>query len=702
MEAVKSLIERILPGQSGQFEFETIDADNGRDVYELEGRGGKIILRGNHAGSMAAAFGWYLKYTLKQNISWCGKRITAFEDGLPMPEFYRRVIEQEYRVYMNYCTHSYSAAWWDWDRWEFEIDMMALNGVNMPLAITGTESVWYHTLLDLGFTDGEARDFLAGPGFLAWQWMTNLEHHGGPLPKSWIDEHEELGKKILARELEFNMKPIQQGYSGFVPNAMKKKYPTGKFLVKKTWNNIGHTTEIDPLDPLFKKIGTAFMENQKKIFGAYGFYACDPFHEGTPPVDGSDYLNLVGKTISELYASFDKNYTWVMQAWSIRKDIATVVPKEHLLILDLNASFPIRYDGYWGYRFVAGVLHNFGARMSSLHGDMPLMAENRFNKAKESAPSVRGVGLFMEGIGQNPVFYDLALEMLTRSDSVDLDSWIREYIIRRYGAGDENLYRAWKLLLDHVYVRDTDFVERGTVLCTRPCLNLRGTGPCDSFYIHYDNKILLEAIQLLGKTHCATEGFRYDVMDLCRQLLSNYAQRLYREVAHSFVQKDLPGFERLSNEFLTLLHEIDRMLSLRPEWTLQKWISDARAFGKNKEEKDLYEYNARMQITIWGNEENSLLFDYAWKEWAGLIGSYHAVRWQKFFDMLREKLAKGEDYDEDALPVFENRIVWHASEFYTKLADFEGQWAHDTTPIPLNIPDASYVMKLVDKYADKI
>ena len=126
------------------------------------------------------------------------------------------------------------------------------------------------------------------------------------------------------------------------------------------------------------------MENQKKIFGAYGFYACDPFHEGTPPVDGSDYLNLVGKTISELYASFDKNYTWVMQAWSIRKDIATVVPKEHLLILDLNASFPIRYDGYWGYRFVAGVLHNFGARMSSLHGDMPLMAENRFNKAKES------------------------------------------------------------------------------------------------------------------------------------------------------------------------------------------------------------------------------------------------------------------------------------------------------------------------------
>lgn len=702
MQAVKDLIERILPGHSGQFVFEAIEAENGKDTYELDSKDGKIILRGNNSGSVAAAFGWYLKYTLKQNISWCGKRITVFEGELPLPDFYRRVIEQKYRVYMNYCTHSYSAAWWNWDRWEYEIDMMALSGVNMPLAITGTESVWYHTLLDLGFTDAEARDFLAGPGFLAWQWMTNLEHHGGPLPKSWIDEHEELGKKILKRELEFSMHPIQQGYSGFVPNLMKEKYPEGKFLVKKTWNNIGHTTEIDPLDPLFKKIGMTFMKNQQKIFGTYGFYACDPFHEGTPPVDGSEYLNLVGKTISELYAAYDKDYTWVMQAWSIRKDIATSVPKEHLLILDLDVTFPVSHDGYWGYEYIVGVLHNFGARMSSLHGDIPLMAENRFNKAKESAPAACGTGLFMEGIGQNPVFYDLALEMLTRSDAVCIDEWIRGYIERRYGMFDDNAYKAWKILLDNVYVRNTDFVERGTVLCTRPCLKLRGTGPCDSFNVHYDNKLLLEAINLLRKTDCDTEGYRYDLMDFCRQLLSNYAQKLYGKVSEAFLCKDAEAFDSLTGDFMKLLYEIDKMLALRPEWTLQKWIEDARSHGVTDEEKDLYEYNARMQVTIWGNEENSLLFDYAWKEWAGLIGSYHAARWQKFFDMLKEKLKNGEEYDEDSLPVFENRIIWHASEFYTRLGDFEAEWNHSTEKIPLPEVDGSYVLELVDEYADKI
>lgn len=32
---------------------------------------------------------------------------------------------------------SYSMAYWDWDRWEAEIDWMALQGINLPLAFTG-------------------------------------------------------------------------------------------------------------------------------------------------------------------------------------------------------------------------------------------------------------------------------------------------------------------------------------------------------------------------------------------------------------------------------------------------------------------------------------------------------------------------------------------------------------------------------------
>nr|XP_028955051.1 uncharacterized protein LOC103438974 isoform X2 [Malus domestica] len=32
--------------------------------------------------------------------------------------------------------------WWDWERWQKEIDWMVLQGTNLPLAFTGQESIW--------------------------------------------------------------------------------------------------------------------------------------------------------------------------------------------------------------------------------------------------------------------------------------------------------------------------------------------------------------------------------------------------------------------------------------------------------------------------------------------------------------------------------------------------------------------------------
>lgn len=35
-----------------------------------------------------------------------------------------------------------SYVWWTWERWEKEIDWMALQGINLPLAFTGQEAIW--------------------------------------------------------------------------------------------------------------------------------------------------------------------------------------------------------------------------------------------------------------------------------------------------------------------------------------------------------------------------------------------------------------------------------------------------------------------------------------------------------------------------------------------------------------------------------
>jgi len=37
---------------------------------------------------------------------------------------------------------SYSFVWWNWARWEQEIDWMAMHGTNLPLAFTAQEAIW--------------------------------------------------------------------------------------------------------------------------------------------------------------------------------------------------------------------------------------------------------------------------------------------------------------------------------------------------------------------------------------------------------------------------------------------------------------------------------------------------------------------------------------------------------------------------------
>ena len=103
--------------------------------------------------------------------------------------------------------------------------------------------------------------------------MQNLQSYGGPLPKSWIDKHIVLGKQIIERELELGMKPIQQGFSGYVPRELKEKYPEAKIQLQPSWCGFTGAAQLDPTDPLFAIIGRDFLEEEKKLFGAHGVYA---------------------------------------------------------------------------------------------------------------------------------------------------------------------------------------------------------------------------------------------------------------------------------------------------------------------------------------------------------------------------------------------------------------------------------------------
>src|SRR5664280_228619 len=125
----------------------------------------------------------------------------------------------------------------------------------------------------LGFSDEDIRGFLAGPPFLPFGWMGCLDGWGGPLPKTWVTRHEILQKQILARERALGMSPVLQGFTGHVPPATATRFP-GARLHKVRWIE-WETYLLDPLDPLFNRMATTFLQEQRRLFGTDHLYAAD-------------------------------------------------------------------------------------------------------------------------------------------------------------------------------------------------------------------------------------------------------------------------------------------------------------------------------------------------------------------------------------------------------------------------------------------
>ena len=49
---------------------------------------------------------------------------------------------------------------------------------------------------------------------------------------------------------------------------------------------------------------------------------------------------------------------------------------------------------------------------------------------------------------------------------------------------------------------------------------------------------------------------------------------------------------------------MDILLGTDDHFLLGDWLESAKALGTNEDEKNLYEYNARNQITLWGPTGN--------------------------------------------------------------------------------------------------
>lgn len=651
---IQGLLERIDKGASRKFVIEQVKSPT--DFFELDQKGDKVVIRGNNYVSIATGVNWYLKYYAGIQLSWNGMtaQLPAVLPAVPQKE--RHETDLKYRYDFNYCTYSYTMAFWDWDRWEKEIDWMALHGINLPLAVVGADVVWYNVLTKLGYTKDEINEFIAGPAFQGWWLMNNLEGWGGPNPDSWYKQRETLQKQILKRMREYGIRPVLPGYSGMVPHNAKERLGLN-VSDPGLWCGYRRPAFLQPTDPRFNEIAALYYKEMSRLYGKADFYSMDPFHEGGN-VAGVD-LNAAGQAIWGAMKKANPKAVWVAQAWQAnpRQKMIENLPAGDLIVLDLFAesrpqwgdpeSTWYRKEGFGKHDWLYCMLLNYGGNVG-LHGKMKHVIDE-FYKAKTSSfgKTMKGVGMTMEGSENNPVMFELLCELPWRPARFDKDEWLKNYTVARYGKADKAVQDAWLLLSNTIYNCPAKNTQQGThesVFCGRPDYDVYQVSSWSEMEPYYKPEDIIRAAGIMLSAADRFKGnnnFEYDLIDIVRQAVAEKGRLVYPIMIDAYKAGEKELFAASSQRFLDLILLQDKLLAARPEFKVGTWIEKARNLGTTPEEKDLYEWNARVQVTTWGNRvaaDEGGLRDYAHKEWNGLLRDFYYNRWKVWIDRQKAQL----------------------------------------------------------------
>lgn len=671
---VRALIERLLPGKSAAFLLEPIASKNLRDSFYVESKNDKIVIKGTNALAMAKGLNYYLKNVCNISVSWYSKDAINVPAALPMVKVpVGQECRFDKRFFLNYCTFGYTMLWWKWDEWERLIDWMALNGINMPLAITGQEYIWQRVWKQFGMTDEQSRAFFTGPSHLPWQRMGNLDRWLGPLPQSFIDNQFALQKQILKRERAFGMTPILPAFAGHVPKDLKVRFPDMKLTDLGSYDTGAENDAffLDPMDPLFVKIQKAYLKEQQKLLGTNHYYGADPFNEMNPPSWEPAYLAKVAKTIYSGMQAVDADASWIQMGWTFYYDrkhwtnprleaMIKAVPANKMILLDYFGEHTEIWrptDGFFNAPYIWCYLGNFGGNTQMA---APLLKVARLLPAAENDPNSRqmaGIGSTLEGFGVNDFMFEWLFDYAWNKDAVNTKDWIKKYAASRAGNNDTAVQAVWAKLLPLVYNNQVSGVGLGNIIQSKPMLKGHGDYSSLSSYDYQALANILPGLFLADSVSKRSAHYQRDLVVVEKQVLANLAVSIRDSISNAYYAKNEVAFNKFTALFDDICDDVDKLTGTQTEFLLGSWLEQARAFGKTEAEKDYYEKSARVLITTWGGEDN-VNSDYASKDWSGLIGSYYKLRWDLFFNELRKTIKTGSEPDMKAINKLRAKFDW--------------------------------------------
>jgi len=551
-----------------------------------------------------------------------------------------------YRFAYNYCTLSYTFAFYGEQEWLKEIESLKARGFNCACVEAGLASVWQETLKELGATDEQIAAFIPDTAARAWWCMGNLEGLGGPLTQAEIQKDAKLGRFIVAEMRKRGIEPVFQGFVGLVPHDFADYGAKGaRVLPQGKWCGFTRPAVLDPTSPRFAEVAKIWYRNIEKVYGVRPkFFGGDLFHEGGSS-KGIDVTKAATCVQNEMIAAGGRDAIWFIQSWwknppeALLKGLASKNAVILLLVKNMtDGTDPEKLRGFGDIPWVWCELSNFGGKIG-LYGGVPALCQfDRVTRSPKGKTLV-GMGMLSEGNGTNPLWYAFFDDVMRcgdqfkRIDRPKLERWIASYAKKRYGSDCPKFPEALMLLVDSVY--SPTFVSEGPIesyLCAKPAWEIKKSSTWGTTKRFWDPAKVRQAAVLFeegvamlktDKTPITREqaaNVRYDRADILRQVLQDELTDLLPKCKNSAAAR---------SEFLEKIRETDILLAGVPEFNYETYQAMAERWGGEKAKKALH----RM-LTDWSGRPDQL-DEYAQRQWSGLIRTYYLPRWERFFENAR-------------------------------------------------------------------
>ncbi|MDG4856925.1 alpha-N-acetylglucosaminidase [Streptomyces sp. T-3] len=664
-DAAARALRRLLPRHARQVTFRHVPTRNGNDLFRVSGTAGDILVEGTTAAVQLTGLHQYLRRDAHAHFSWNGRQ-TSLPKRLPAPDgALTRVANVPHRFAFNDTNEGYTGPYRGWEWWQHELDLLALHGYNEVLVTIGTDSVFHRVFQEFGYTDAELREWIPGPAHQPWWLLQNMSGFGGPVSAHLLEQRRKLASRITGRLRELGMTPVLPGYYGTVPTGFAERNPGAHTVPQGGWVGFARPDWLDPRDPHFTRIADAFYTAQRELYGDSTMYKMDLLHEGGAP--GDVPIGDATRAVEQALRTAHPDAVWAILGWqhNPHQELIEAADTSRMLIVDgLSDRFPHitdRETDWAGTPYAFGSIWNFGGHTTMGANTPDWQALYHAWRTKEGS-ALRGIALMPEAADNNPAAFALFSDLAWSQGPIDMRSWFEQWPIQRYGAADRHALAAWDILRRTAYgtTRADKWSEAHEGLFgARPDLAADNAASWSPEKLRYDVEEFAGALPELIAVDPALQrssAYRYDLMDVARQTVSHRSRLLLPQIRRAYEAGDAEQFTALTGQWFRWMELLEEVVATDSGHLLGRWAADARAWGRDAEERDRLAYDATSLLTVWGHRKaanDGGLHDYANREWSGLISGLYTLRWRTYFDELTAALAEGRE---------PTRIDWYALE----------------------------------------